>query len=131
MWQPGAAMGQAMLLVLVGVLLRLWSSIYEAVLIGLQRSYAVQIVQFLQASLFVGLAVTLPQSGVVVRLAAAYASSYLLELGLILLILTRLDPLLVKTLPTLEHAGLRKFLADLRPYAFVEVSLLAREPLKS
>jgi len=115
---------------LVGVLLRLTSSIYGAVIAGHQRTDLIHFSQFLHFVVFgAGFFILHGTREVLFELAFAYTLGCGVELLFILISVGFINPSFLKMGPTLNVLELRTFLRRLTPYFTLNAVLVGREPL--
>jgi O-antigen/teichoic acid export membrane protein len=116
--------------VLLGVLIRLFSALYGAVVSGYQRHYLVNISQFLQLLIFTVVFFLMPHtSGVLYDLAVAFTVGYAVELLFIVIVLWHLDRNALVTRPSMIPQNIFFFVKTVKPYFVIDASLLGREPL--
>jgi len=117
-------------IVLLGVLLRLFSALYGAVVSGHQRHYIVQLSQLLQIAAFLLTFLLRPASqSVLYDLAVAFTFSYVGELVTVLIVVRRLDPSAARSVPQNSLRSIRRFVSEVRPYFLMDACLRWREPL--
>ena len=126
----GTLPSTAIFVTAAGVVLRLSSAMYSALLTGIHRNHLVYLAQFAQTIVFIVVFVLGEgQGSIFVTLSLSYAGSYLVEFVLVLASVRRYIPDALRTRPTLAREVLRDFGTRLRPYAMTEAALLGREPL--
>ena len=117
-------------IVLMGVILRLASALYGAVLTGYHRNYIVHISQFLQIIAFAFSFFVLHTEGdILFNLSLAFTVGYIAELLLIIAVLAYINSAFLRVLPTFNITRLRQFQKKVLPYFMIDASLLGREPL--
>lgn len=117
-------------IMLIGVVIRLFSSIYGSILTGLHRNYLLYICQSLQLIVFTSFfLIFYVKSNIINCLSIAFTVGYTVEFISVFSILCHIDSSFVKIIPTLRINKLVKFKKKVLPYLMIDVSLLGREPL--
>lgn len=113
-----------------GVILRLLSALYEAVLTGCNRNYLVHICQIVQILAF-AVSFLLLHNGknVLTTLSLAFTIGYMAETFLVITLVAGINVAYLKASPTLSIVRLRQFKNKVLPYFIVDLALMGREPL--
>lgn len=117
-------------LMVTATIVRLVSSIYSAVIAGLQRSELVHISNFFQLSVYIICFFLIPNTtDIITHVALAYLLGYLVEIFIIIFALNRIAPHILASMPHFSINYFLLFIKKVQPYFRMDVALLSREPL--
>jgi O-antigen/teichoic acid export membrane protein len=117
-------------IVLLGVYLRLLSSIYGSILAGYHLNFIVHLSQFLQLIIFALVFLLLHTDGaILLNLSLGFTVGYISEFLFIIIVLAHINTEFLRVIPTLNIIKLRIFLKKVLPYFLIDATLQGREPL--